>query len=180
VRTTLLAIALAVTAAIAIPVIARSADDPDTLYAQAGPMGRQGGAEDGRGEPGRRGWPMMHGMMMRHMLTNRDPKERCTDRLAWRAARRAFAEAKLNLTAEQRPLWDRVQSAAQAEEQKERQLCASLKPAADATLLDRMDRMQQFLSMRLDGLQSAKPAVQALYQSLTPEQRTILDHPFRR
>jgi hypothetical protein len=180
VRTTLLAIALAATAAIAIPVIARSADDPDTQYAQAGPMERHWGAEDDRGEPGRHGSPMMHGMMMRHMMMHRDPQERCTERLAWRAAMRAYAEAKLNLTPEQRPLWDKVQSAAQAEEQKERQLCASLKPGAEATLLDRMDRMQQFLSTRLEGLQSAKPSVQALYQALTPEQRTILDHPFRR
>ena len=121
------------------------------------------------------GWPMMHRMMER-----RDPQERCVERLAWRAARRAYVETKLNLTAEQRPLWDKVQSAAQAEEQKERQLCASLKPGTDQSLLDRMDRMQQFLSARLDGLQSAKPSVQALYQSLTPEQRAILDHPFRR
>jgi hypothetical protein len=42
-----------------------------------------------------------------------------------------------------------------------------------------MDRAQQFLSARLDALQSAKPAVQALYQSLNPEQREIFDHPFR-
>jgi hypothetical protein len=178
VRTMLLAITLAATAAIAIPVIARSADDPDTQYAQAGPMERHWGAEDDRGEPGRHGWP--DGMMMRHMMMHRDPQERCTERLAWRAAMRAYAEAKLNLTAEQRPLWDKVQSAAQAEEQKERQLCAGFKPGAEATLLDRMDRMQQFLSTRLEGLQSAKPSVQALYQALTPEQRAILDHPFHR
>ena len=177
-RTTLLAITLAATAAIAIPVIARSADDPDAQYAQVGPMGRQGGAEDGQGEPGRHGW--RHGMMMHHMMMHRDPQERCTERLAWRAAMRAYAEAKLNLTAEQRPLWDKVQTSAQAEEQKERQLCTGLKPGAELTLLDRMDRMQQFLSTRLEGLQSAKPSVQALYQALTPEQRTILDHSFRR
>ena len=93
---------------------------------------------------------------------------------------RAYREAKLNLTPEQRPLWDRVQSAAQAEEQKERQLCASRTPGAETTLPERMDRMQQFLSMRLEAVQSAKPAVQALYQALTPAQRTILDRPFRR
>jgi hypothetical protein len=29
-------------------------------------------------------------------------------------------------------------------------------------------------------LQAAKLAVQALYQGLTPEQRAIFDHPFRR
>jgi Spy/CpxP family protein refolding chaperone len=176
--TTLLAITLAASTAIAIPVIARSADNPDTLYAQEGPMGRHWDGDDGGRETGPHGWPMMHGMM--HHMMHRDPQERCTERLAWRAAMRAYAEAKLNLTAEQRPLWDKVQSAAQAEEQKERQLCAAMKPDAEPTLLDRMDRMQQFLSTRLEGLQSAKPAVQALYQALTPEQRAILDHPFHR
>jgi hypothetical protein len=181
VRRKLLAVALVATAATAIPILARSAEDADLLYAQAGPMGAESDehAMPGRDGPGMHGWPMMHGMM-HHMMMHRNPTERCTERLAWRAAMRAYAEAKLNLTAEQRPLWDKVQAAAQAEEQKERQLCGSLKPADDATLLDRMDRMQQFLSTRLEGLQSAKPAVQTLYQALTPEQRTILDHPFRR
>jgi hypothetical protein len=93
---------------------------------------------------------------------------------------RAYAEAKLDLTPEQRPLWDRVESIAQSEQQKERQLCAALKPGGDTTMLDRLDRMQQFLSTRLEALQAAKPAVQALYQALTSEQRAIFDHPFRR
>ena len=174
-RRTLLAVALAATAAIAIPILARSADDPDLQYAQAAPPGGQWGARGGPDEEGRRGWPMMRRMMMRQ-----DPQERCLDRLARRAARHAYVEVKLNLTAEQRPLWDKVQSAAQADEQKERQLCANLKPGAEPTILERMDRMQQFLSARLDALQSAKPAVQALYQALTPEQQAILNRPFRR
>jgi hypothetical protein len=178
VKRTLLATALAATVAIAaVPLLARSAEDGDLQYAQAGPMSADSGDHGmpGRDRPGMGGWPMM-----RRMMAQRDPQERCTDRLAWRAAMRAYAEAKLNLTPEQRPLWDRVQSAAQAEEQKERLLCASRKPGAETTLPDRMDRMQQFLSMRLEAVQSAKPAVQALYQALTPEQRTILDRPFRR
>jgi hypothetical protein len=176
----LLAAALATTTVIAIPILARSAEDAETQQAQAAPMGEHWGDERGGG-PGHwmrgEGGPGMHGWrgMMHH-----DPQERCEERLAWRAAMRAYAEAKLNLTAEQRPLWDKVQSAAQAEEQKERQLCSAAKPGVDATLLDRLDRMQQFLSTRLEGLQSAKPSVQALYQALTPEQRAIIDHPFRR
>ena len=92
----------------------------------------------------------------------------------------AYTEAKLDLTPEQRPLWDRVQSIAQTEQQEERQLCAALKSGGDTTMLDRLDRMQQFLSTRLEALQAAKPAVQALYQALTPEQRGVFDHPFRR
>jgi hypothetical protein len=118
--------------------------------------------------------------MMHHMMMRRNPQERCEERLAWRAAMRAYTEAKLDLTSEQRPLWDRVESIAQTEQQKERQLCSALKPCDETTVLDRLDRMQQFLSTRLEALQAAKPAVQALYQALTPEQRAIFDHPFRR
>jgi hypothetical protein len=181
----LLAAVLVTTAALAVPILARSAEDAETRQAQAAPTGEHRG-DDRDGGPGRwlrgEGGPQMHGWRGRwhHTMSNRDPKEWCEDRLAWRAARRAYAEAKLNLTAEQRPLWDKVQSAAQAEEQKERQLCSAIKPGGDSTLLDRLDRMQRFLSTRLEGLQSAKPAVQALYQALTPEQRAIIDHPFRR
>jgi hypothetical protein len=183
VRRTLLAASLAVTTAIAVPLIARSAEDGDLQYAQAGPMSAESGEHgtpDGD-RAGMRGWPMMRGMMMRRMMMRRgDPQERCIDRLARRAAHLAYVETKLNLTAQQQPLWDKVQSVAQTEEQKERQLCAGLKPGAESTMLDRMDRMQQFLSARLEGLQAARPAVQALYQALTPEQQAIFNRPFRR
>ena len=183
-KRTLVAIALAAAVATAVPILARSADDPnssDTLYAQAGPaMGDHGGGEGDRDDQGRGRWPMMRRMMMdrMHGMMGRDPQEWCLDRLAHRAARRAYIGVKLNLTAEQQPLWDKVQSAAQAEEQQERQLCASLKSGAEPTLLDRMDRMQQFLQARLNGLRAAKPLVQALYQSLTPDQQAILNRPF--
>jgi hypothetical protein len=185
VRKMLLAAALATTAAIAVPIIARSAPDEQVQQAQAAPMddhlrGERGASPAhwtrGEGGPGMGGWRGM----MHHRMMHRDPQERCEDRLAWRAAMRAYTEAKLNLTPDQRPLWDKVQSAAQAEEQKERQLCTTFKTGSDPTLLDRLDRRQQFLSTRLEGLQAAKPSVQALYQALTPEQRAILDHPFRR
>jgi hypothetical protein len=186
VKRTLLAAALAATTAIAVPIIARSAQDAETQQAQVAQADEQQGEEHrgghghwmrGEGGPGMRGWRgmMMHRMMMRH-----DPKERCEERLAWRAAMRAYTESKLDLTPEQHPLWDKVESIAQSEQQKERQLCAALKPGDETTVLDRLDRMQQFLSARLEALQAAKPAVQALYQALTPEQRAIFDHPFRR
>jgi hypothetical protein len=175
VKRILFAAALATTTAIAVPIVARSAQDAETQQAQAAPADEHWG-EHRSGGPGITGWRdrMMHRMMQRN------PQERCEERLARRAAMRAYTEAKLDLTAEQRPLWDKVQSIAQSERQKERQLCATLKPGGETTTLDRLDRMQQFLSARLDALQTAKPAVQALYQALTPEQRAIFDHPFRR
>lgn len=195
----LLAAALATTAALAVPINARSAEDTSMQQAQAGPMGEHEGDEQrggpggdrdhwmrGEGGPGMRGWGMHEGGMHeggmhggRGMMMHRNPQERCEERLAWRAAMRAYTEAKLDLTSDQRPLWDRIQNIAQTEQQKERQLCATLKPRAETTMLDRLDRMQQFLSTRLEALQAAKPAVQALYQALSPEQRTVFDHPFR-
>jgi hypothetical protein len=186
VKRMMLAAALAATAAITVPVFAQPAENTHTQTAQSAPATEQGGGDQGgagqwthgQGGWGMRQWSMMRGMMMRRMMIG-DPQERCIDRLAWRAARRAYVEAKLGLTAEQRPLWDKLQSVAQTEQQKERQLCQHLKPGEQSTVLDRMDRAQQFLSAKLDAVQSAKPALQALYQALTPEQRAIMDHPFR-
>jgi hypothetical protein len=207
VKRTLLAAALAATAAITMPMLVGAAENSGTQQTQVAPLGEKMGADPagadqasadqrmrgmgdrgmgdrglgdrGIGERRMGSWPMMRQMMMRRMMGG-DPQERCIERLAWRAARRAYVEAKLDLTPAQRPLWDKVQSIAQGEQQKERQLCQSLKPREESTVLDRLDRAQQLLSARLDALQSAKPAVQALYQALTPEQRAVMDHPFRR
>jgi hypothetical protein len=183
VKRILLAAVLAATTAIAVPIIARSADDAQPQQAQADEQSGEGRGDGAghwmhaEGGPGMHGW---RGMLMHRRMMGRNPQQRCEERLAWRAAMRAYTEAKLDLTPEQRPLWDRVQNIAQTEEQKERQLCTALKPREGSTVIDRLDRMQQFLSTRLEALQAAKPAVQTLYQALTPEQRAIFDHPFRR
>ena len=141
---------LAITAGM-VPMTAPLAQQAELLLAQAAPM-----QEDPDSGPGRwmhDGGPGMHGrggmMLMHRMMMRRNPQERCQERLARRAAMRAYTEAMLNLTPDQRPLWDSVQNIAQTEEQKERQLCATLKPADGTTLPDRLDGMQQFLSTRL-------------------------------
>ncbi len=187
----LLAGAFALTAALVMPSYAQPSGPAANPPAQPMSVPLNGPEQSGGGDHGGGlsmhgggGWgmadrPMMHREMWRHAWMRGDPRERCIDRLAWRAARRAFVEAKLDLTAEQRPLWDRLQGIARNEQQRERQLCDQLKPDADLTAVDRMDRAQQFLSARLDALQSAKPAMQALYQSLNSEQKEIFDHPFR-
>jgi LTXXQ motif family protein len=185
VRRMLLAGAIAASAAIVVPAYAQMpAANPNPPPAPA-PMNASeqpgGGGPGAHGEgPGMRGGPMMHHEMWRHGEMRWNPEQRCIDRLARRAAHRAYVETELNLTPEQRPLWDRLQNIAQGEQQRERQLCQQMQPDEELTTLDRMNRAQQFLTARLDALQAAKPAVQALYQSLTPEQREIFDHPFRR
>ena len=137
-----------------------------------GPMGRMGGPMEGR--EGHRGW-------MRQMM-RMPPQQRCEERLARRAGVVAYLAAKLNFNDQQKPLWDKLSNVLQANAGRERQLCTTLKSAdqrGQETMLDRVNRREQFLSARLQGLQQAKPALEQLYNSLTPEQKAIADHPFR-
>jgi hypothetical protein len=67
---------------------------------------------------------------------------------------------------------------------KERQLCDKLPAEAgqqgQGTILDRMSRREQFLQARLQAMQQTRPALEALYNALTPEQKAVVDHTFRR
>ena len=66
--------------------------------------------------------------------------------------------------------------------QKQRQACIenAVTPGAPVTALERRDRLQKILQARLDGLQSTRPQLEALYRSLSPEQRQVVDRPFHR
>ena len=126
-----------------------------------------------------------HGMMGRRMMMRhhkmawRNPREACIDRLARRAGVLAYVAAKLDLNAQQQPLWDKVQSTANDTARQERQLCETIKPPDAETALDRLMHREQVEAARLAGLKAAIPEVRQLYQALTPQQREILDHPFR-
>lgn len=181
----LLAAALAVTTAFAVPALAQPTKSAGTAAAssstQAPGPGMGHGWHRGMGPgwahgmgygmgPGMRGW----------QGAAADPQERCIDRLARRAARLAYIETKLDLTAEQQPLWDKLQQAADNEAQQERQLCNNLDSSAPRTVLDRVNHMEKSLTIRLNGIKAAKPDLEALYKALTPEQQAILDHPYGR
>jgi hypothetical protein len=161
--------------AIASPMLAWSDSDKAPQSTQAAPA-----------QPGMGGMPGMMGFhrgWMRERMMQLSPQQRCEERLARRAGRIAYMAAKLNLTPEQKPLADKLQGLQQAAADKERQLCLSMKPAGDGgqeTIVDKVNRREQFLSARLQGLQQMKPALAQLYQALTPEQKAIIDHPFMR
>jgi hypothetical protein len=150
----------------------QSSPPPQGAAAADGPAG-PGGPEHGGMHRGWGGW-----------AKNVSPQQACVDRIARRAGFVATMGFKLNLTADQKPLWDKVVAATQTAEDNQRKLCSSLPASADdrgkETIVNRMDRRQQVLQAQLQGLQQTEPAVQALYQALTPEQKAILDHPFRR
>lgn len=103
----------------------------------------------------------------------------CTDRYAHQAASLAYIEAKLDLTAEQRPAWTKLREARLAAAAKERSACLATAPKAEAearpTALEREARAEAFLTLKLQTLQSTRPALQALYAELTPAQKEVLD-----
>jgi LTXXQ motif family protein len=125
----------------------------------------------GRGGDGWRGH--------RHMFVLMRPEEFCRERYARRVGFLAYLEAKLDLTDTQKPLWIKYQQASLDVAQKQHQGC--LQNAGtnwrEMSVLDRRQRMEQFLKARLDGLQETDPPLQALYQALTPDQHKVLDNP---
>ncbi|HKS88531.1 MAG TPA: Spy/CpxP family protein refolding chaperone [Stellaceae bacterium] len=178
--------------AIASPMLAWSATDGEQQAQQGTPTQQAPPAQpsmgmgmgmmsehDGGGRMMMGGGARMHEMMMRHMA-RMSPKQRCEERLARRAGITAYTVAKLNLTTQQKPLWDKLSGQLQAAADKERQLCQALRPADQQTILDRVGQREQFLSSRLQALQQVRPALEQFYQALTPEQQAIVNHPFRR
>jgi hypothetical protein len=105
------------------------------------------------------------------------PSDMCKEAYARRAGFQAYLGAKLELTAQQQPLWDAFQLATMKSAANWRQVCLdnAVTPPEELTALERRDHMEKLLTARLDGLRATRPPLEALYQSLTPEQRTIVD-----
>jgi hypothetical protein len=105
----------------------------------------------------------------------------CTERYARTAGRLAYLEAKLELTAEQRPLWEKWRDAAISGADQQRALCRQSPFGSDTrpTIVQRYAHFGQMTAARAQSLQTAQPALEALYQTLSPEQRDVLDRPVR-
>ena len=176
-KSTLAGAAMLAVAAVAVPVLGWSQSPPPPPPGAPAVPGDPDhpGAGPGRDGMIHRGW---------ERWAHVSPQQACVDRLAKRAGFVASIGFKLNLTADQKPLWDKVLVATQAAADGERKLCDTLPAKAEdrgkETMIDKLHHREQMLQAKLQGLQQAEPAVQALYDKLTPEQKAILDHPFRR
>jgi len=112
----------------------------------------------------------------------RDPvawhKEKCANHYAHMAGRLAFVEARLNLTDAQKAAWDAWRQGRLDVAAKMRDACVAAVPAqpgARPTILDREAQAEKMMSARLAGLQASRPALEALYAVLTPDQKAVLD-----
>jgi hypothetical protein len=103
----------------------------------------------------------------------------CTERYARIAGRLAYLEAKLELMADQHPLWDKWRDAVISGVDQQRALCrqSPFRPGAHSTIVERQAYFGQITAARAQALQTAQPALEALYKALSPEQREVLDRP---
>jgi len=106
-------------------------------------------------------------------------KSMCIERFARSAGHMAYLEARLQLTPDQQPQWDKWRQAVATGAQKERADCQADLPAAGLrpTALDRDSHREKTMAAMVETLQAARPALEALYRSLTPDQRLVFDRP---
>ncbi|PKU25387.1 Spy/CpxP family protein refolding chaperone [Telmatospirillum siberiense] len=118
---------------------------------------------------------------MRH--SEEDPVARhknfCDEHHAHEIARLAYLEAKLDLTEKQRAAWNKWRQVQIDNAGKEQADCLSNVPTRETkpTALEREAQMEKGLAVKLQNLQSSRPALEALYEVLTPAQRTVFDRP---
>lgn len=105
-------------------------------------------------------------------------KQRCAEGVAVMSAHMDYLKAKLDLTAAQRPLWDKWWAVVSDGVAKARAACekeAAAAPAARPTIVERLAQLQERLAARAANLQAEQPSLAALYEALTPEQRETLE-----
>lgn len=101
----------------------------------------------------------------------------CVERYARNAARLAYLEAKLALTEQQRAAWNKWRQIKLDGAEQRRTACLQhqRKEGANLTAVEREARIEKILSSRLAQLQASRPALQAVYEALSPEQKAVFD-----
>ena len=104
-------------------------------------------------------------------------KKVCGEFYARQAAHLAYLEAKLDLTEAQRPLWAKWKQASLDGATKHRSVCQDVAPKGDTLppAPDHEAMMEKMLTAKLQTLQATRPALVALYDALTPEQKAAFD-----
>jgi hypothetical protein len=108
-----------------------------------------------------------------------NPKAFCLDRVARRAGNRTYLKVKLDLKPEQMTAWDNFAKASDDADVKDTARCNAL----PTDMKERPNYVQQltleetYMKARVERIEAVKPSLVALYDTLTPEQKAVLDRP---
>lgn len=108
-------------------------------------------------------------------------KEMCSEHYARTAAHLAYLQAKLGLSESQQATFAKWRQAVLDQGAKERAACLETAPKANArpTLLEREAHLEKILTAKLQSLQATRPALEAVYDSLSDEQKAAFDRELR-
>ena len=108
-----------------------------------------------------------------------NPKTFCLDRIARRAGNRTYLKIKLDLKPEQMTAWDAFAKASDTADVKDTARCNAL----PTEMKERPNYVQQltmeeaYMKARVERIETVKPTLVALYDTLSPEQKAVLDRP---
>jgi LTXXQ motif family protein len=107
------------------------------------------------------------------------PQAACEEAIDWAAAIQGYLKSKLHLTAVQTAAWRTFEQAAEPALEEQRELCTQL-PSDTTTALglsERQELAKEMLAIRADYLRSTEQSRRVLAESLSPEQRAVLNTP---
>ncbi len=102
----------------------------------------------------------------------------CADRAARAAAQFTYLEQRLQLTAAQKPLFDRWKTAVQSDRAAAQANCTTPRTTTDRqrpTLPERNAQLEESLKARLASLEKTRPSEEALYNALTDQQKQVFE-----
>jgi hypothetical protein len=108
-----------------------------------------------------------------------NPKAFCLDRIAHRAGARAYLKVRLELKPEQMTAWNAFSKAADDADAKDTTRCNALPTDMKErpNFVDRLSREEDFMKARIERIEAVKPTLLDFYNTLSPEQKVVLDRP---
>jgi hypothetical protein len=102
----------------------------------------------------------------------------CKERYAHAAGRMAYLQASLGITDAQRGAFEQWRDTVLSAAKSHSDSCLAHQPIQGQMhdALERNARMEKMLETKLAELKSERPALEALYSSLTPDQKKLFDH----
>jgi hypothetical protein len=105
------------------------------------------------------------------------PPDFCQEGYAHQSGYLAYVQARLQLTADEQPLWDKWQQKLQAAALAERTNCQAdrAQQGSRPNAIQREDSFLRMASARIESIKASRPDLQALYGALTPAQQEVFD-----
>lgn len=108
-----------------------------------------------------------------------NPKGICLDQIARRAGNRTYLKVRLDLKPEQMTAWNAFAKASDDADVKDMARCNALPTDMKErpNYVDRLTMEETVMKARIERIEAVKPTLLAVYNTLSPEQKAVLDRP---